>query len=361
MPNRRRRRKASPQQDRKQPAEERIVTSEPSVAVPPEAAPPEPENAPAGKRQPSKWRRWLKSPGGIAIGVGFPLLMVVVSPLVIGLGSEVVQVPAVRDSVRAKVKDTDDFRYTIRYEDPGYEVILPKGVNLTAKQAAYLRSWNYANVNDQTYTLRMLLEELRRAGAATPAQEMNIVVTAEGQRHQPLHVDAIYPVEIHRTAPYAGTFVLIPPQDGGSNLQMLFNFDDPSPSARVVIGGNGLPLKSGPPYFQKYKLTIKDGREDTINIATISTRYAATFKIRIDYRIGEESRHRIIDDGGRPFAVTPINCVDRAPRGKNGEALIGKNGKYIESHVSYDHVWELGNNGIAEVKNPRRWPASTYC
>lgn len=361
MPNKRRR-KTPPRQDGKQPPEERIATPEPPNEVPPEAAQPEPENAPTGERQPSKWRRWLKTPGGLAIGIGFPLLVVVVGPLVTGLGSEVVGVPAVQDSVRAKAKDPDDFRYTLRYEDPGYEVILPKGVNLTARQAAYLRGWSYANMNDQSYTLKTLLRELRNAGAATPAKEMNIVVTAEGQRRQPLHVDAIYPVEIRRTAPYDGTLVLIPPQDGGNNLQMLFNFDDPIPYARVAIGGNGHPLKSGVPYFQKHTLTIKDGREDAINIATISTRFAATFKIRIDYRIGGESRHKVIDDGGRPFAVTPINCVDRTVLDKNGLIADDKAGAPLEGHVSYGHVWRMDSDKITEVKNPRRLPLGPpYC
>ncbi|AWS43556.1 hypothetical protein DKM19_21410 [Streptosporangium sp. 'caverna'] len=274
--------------------------------------------------------------------------------VVTGLGPDVIDVPAARDTMRAVFKDPEDIEYSIRYEDPGYELILPSGVELTAKQRSFLQNWTYANNNKESYGLSDLMRELRGAGAATPAKQMNIVVTLKGERHQKINVDAIYPVEVHRTAPYNGTWINIPPQDGGSTFQMMFDFDEHTPRARTTVGGDdGIPPKPGQPYFRKNTLTVKDGIEDTLNISTIGTRHAVTFKIRIDYRIGGKPRHMVIADHDRPFVITPINCIDRIPVDKNGKPVVG--------HASYDHIWSLGGGDIASVKNPRRWSTEYYC
>ncbi|GAA4190606.1 hypothetical protein GCM10022252_29140 [Streptosporangium oxazolinicum] len=266
-----------------------------------------------------------------------------------GLGLDVIDVPAVRDSTRAAFKEPDDIEYSIRYEDPGFEMILPSRVELTARQKAFLRKWSYENMGDDTsYGLKDLVRELRTAGAATRTDQMHIVVALEGKRHQDIHVDAIYPVDVQRVPPYDGTWVNIPPQDGGRILQMMFDFNEHTPSARTTKGGvDGTPLKPGQQYFRGNKITIRDGKEDTLSISMTGPREAVTFKIRIDYRIGGESRHIVITDRGRPFAITSLNCTDRGRTGGNGRKVFG--------HVSYDHIWSLRSGDIVSVKNPRRW------
>ncbi|MEV4894486.1 hypothetical protein AB0K48_34385 [Nonomuraea sp. NPDC055795] len=165
--------------------------------------------------------------------------MGVTTMVVTGFGSDVVDVPAIRDSARAVAKDPEDIVYSIHYQDHGYELILPSGVDLTAKQKAFLRNWTSAAQAENPNGLRTLIRELRAAGAATPIDQMNIGVALEGRRHQPIRVDAIYPVEIKRTAPYSGVWLHIPPADEGSTLQIMFDFNEHTPQARLAIGATG--------------------------------------------------------------------------------------------------------------------------
>ncbi|MFC7382817.1 hypothetical protein [Sphaerisporangium rhizosphaerae] len=272
------------------------------------------------------------------------------------LGPDLFDIPAIQDDLR-EWRDADDFRYAVDYNDPAIQLVLPAGVDLTAKQAAYLKGWSLAREGARNSDEKVpdLLKELREIGAATPVDVTHIAISVEGRRRQPIHVDAIYPVQIHRTAPYSGTLVNITPEGGGDTLQMMFNFDEITPRARTTIDGDdvsGAPLKPGVPYFDKHTLTIEDGKEDEINIAMTGTRYAVSFKIRIDYRIGGQRRHQIIGYGERPFLVTPFNCVDPAPRDKRGNFVMAKDGRdIVMGHISYDHIWAYGRNGIESKKN----------
>jgi len=309
-----------------------------------------------------RWRRWIRHPGFWAAGFGVPIMVTVATLIINGVAADIINIPALRDGGPRRIQDPEDIRWSVRYEDPGAQLILPRSLKLTPRQEAYLSRWSLANLGrDEKYTIGHLKQELRAAGAATPVSDMNLIVTLEGRRHQNLHVEAVYPVEVRRSAPYDGTWLNIPSQDGGSTLQMMFDFDEHTPKARTIRGnGETVPIRPGLPWFTTNTLTIKDGKQDTLSIKTMGLKHAVTFKVRIDYRIGDQRRSLIVHDNGRPFAISPVNCLDRTPVDEKGHILTDKNGKWRDRHASYEEIWTLGTPHMVQVPNPRRW-ANIWC
>lgn len=308
------------------------------------------------------WRRWVKPLLVWTSVVLATVLGTVGASTIYGaftvIGPEVVNTPELKDEIRVKSgRDPKDIRYTVRYEDHGFELILPAWVKLTAKQNKFLEDWGLSG--SDSYSLFDLARDLRAVGAATPIDEMNLVITLEGRRNQDIHVDNIRPVKIRRTSPYSGTYLDIPPQDPGFIGQMLFNFDEHSPKALIPEFRHRVAKtkRAKGLYFRKKTLTIKDGKEDAINIVVASTRHAVTFEILVEYHIGGKHRRMIINDHGRPFAVSPVNCISH--EGVN-PAITGDDFPF--GYASYDHVWSLRRDwkSIDPVKNPRRW-ASYLC
>ncbi|WP_089155483.1 hypothetical protein [Micromonospora sp. NBS 11-29] len=170
-------------------------------------------------------------------------------------------------------------------------------------------------------------------------------------------MDSIKPVNIRRAKPYNGTLLLVPPQDSGNAVEMMFDFDETEPRARVAVGGeDGAAPQPGEPFFQKKTLTIEDAVEDVLVIRSTATRWAVSFEIRIDYRLGDQAKHVVIDDGGHPFALSPPNCTDRSRRSADGSGDDG--------HASYERIWELSGDfqAIKEVSGPDRFPlGAPYC
>ncbi|MEU4516284.1 helix-turn-helix transcriptional regulator [Nonomuraea wenchangensis] len=243
-----------------------------------------------------------------------------------------------------------DIHYSLQYQDSGFDLVLPKGVALSAEQEAILSNWSKADLDREEIGLADLRAELRAAGAATPV-ELNLLLKVQGKSDQPIYVDSVKPVDIRHTEPYNGTFLNIPPAEPGKTIKMLFNFDEITPQARVPVWDrSNTEYKPGPLFFSEKKLTIRDTDEDAIAITSITTRWAVTFKIRIDYRIGTgPSKSLTIDDHRRPFALTPMSCLDRTRMDKDGEpARFG--------NVTYQQIWQMREyKSIQKVKTPQKF------
>jgi hypothetical protein len=295
--------------------------------------------------EPRRWRAWL---AGIAAAV----LAGVVGGVITWVGPEVVDNAAAKDAVRDMVGGDDELRYTLQYLDPGYDLVLPVGVELTARQETFLDNWNLDYRDPDGYDLNRLINDLRAAGGANPT-ELLLALTLEGRRNQPVHVDDIRPVDIRHTAPYSGTFLNIPPQGPGETVKVMFNFDEVEPRARTAVDDGSGGYRPGGLFFQEQTLTIEDGKQDTIFVKSTATRWAVTFTIRIDYRIGDERDHLLINNDGRPFALTPMNCTDRAHIGADGSPVTS-------GHASYKQIWRLRDDfqGIERVPDPTRFEGS---
>jgi hypothetical protein len=305
-----------------------------------------------------RWKGWLTAPAVWLAGIAATL----VGALLLVLVPQVIDTPAAKDKVRAAVQPggEQDVRSSVQFNDPAIQLVTPTGITLTPRQRRYLSTWKFGQFGpDQApqdpdgYSMEKLVDELRAAGAANP-DELYLVIKLEGRRNQPLFVDNVRPINVKRTRPYAGTLVNIPPQEGGDTSKMIFNFDEIDPRAHQVISPEGGPYKPGGLFFNDKTLTIKDGEQDSILVKSITTRSAVTFEIQIDYRIGGQPKHLIINNRGRPFALTPFNCTKRTKLIKNG---------FIPGEVFYQDIWELGTaSGIDHVTDPAHHPfGSPWC
>jgi hypothetical protein len=299
--------------------------------------------------EPRRWRAWL---AGIAAAV----LAGVVGGVITWVGPEVVDNAAAKDAVRDMVGGDDELRYTLQYLDPGYDLVLPDGVELTAQQETFLDNWNLDYQDPDGYTLDRLINDLRAAGGANP-NELLLALTLEGRRNQPVHVDDIRPVDIRHSAPYSETFLNIPPQGPGETVKVMFNFDEVEPRARTAVDDGSGGYRPGGLFFQEQTLTIEDAKQDTIFIKSTATRWAVTFNIRIDYRIGDERNHLLINNDSRPFALTPMNCTDRSQIGADSSLVTS-------GHASYQRIWSLRGDfqGIERVSDSTHFEIGfPYC
>lgn len=283
----------------------------------------------------------------------------IAAPLVVALAlllaGAIFDVPAFKDLIHSTARPADkDVRLTVRHEDPGFDLALPSGVELTARQKRLLTHWSLHSA-DPTGDLGRLIAELRAEGGANP-NELPLRITLEGRRNQPINVDDVRPVDIRRFKPYDGTFVSIPPQEPGETVKMMFNFDEVNPRARVAVGSEG-DVRPGGLFFEEKTLTIRNAQQDALAIKSIATRWAVTFKIRVDYRVGGATGHLTVADHGRPFALTPMNCADHTRLAESGQPISS-------GHASYRHIWRLDGDfrGIHPVRRPDRFELGVpYC
>ncbi|GII64525.1 hypothetical protein Skr01_46100 [Sphaerisporangium krabiense] len=256
-----------------------------------------------------------------------------------------------RDQVRERLGESADIQPTLRYEDPGFELLLPSGARFTAEQESVLRRWTQEDLGRDRIGLGPLVDGLRAGGAATPVA-LNLVLTLKSRRDQVIHVDDVRPVDVRRAAPYAGTFLFVPPQGPGETVKMMFDFDDVDPRARLARPVDAdTAYEPGGPFFAEKTLTIDGGAEEVLSLKSVTTRDAVTFRVRIDYRVGDGPvEHLVIDDRGRPFALSPVSCLDRT----RGDVM---------GHARYERVWAMkGFRSIEPVKDPRRFEVGPpYC
>lgn len=310
-----------------------------------------------GTRLP-RWKQWLRRPGAWTLALGVPALLLVLG-LAMGfgqqVGTEAVDVPAVKDQVRSMGADPEDVRLTVVSVDElgPLEVVTPAGVRLSQRHRRFLKSWSYTNMQPGGVFLSDVHRELMARGAASLDNQL-VTIKLEGRRNQKIFIDDIRPVEVKRGKPYSGTLVSFPDQSGGSTEKMILDFDDALPVARVSEDRiEGSPVRPGGQFFRNRTLTLTDGAEEVIVIRSITSKWSVTFRLRIDYRIGGQRRHLIRDNGGLPFALSARNCTRLGRLGKDGPIAPGQ--------VAYQDVWEQTER-VQQATNPAAHPAlSPYC
>jgi hypothetical protein len=142
-------------------------------------------------------------------------------------------------------------------------------------------------------------------------QRLTLRVLLEGRSNQEIHVVDIRPVDLRRTAPLDGTLFFVPPQEGAASIVLLLNMDERVPVAtgvdRVDEWG---PVPDGP-FFESNSIRLADREQDILVIRVSATREAVQFRLQADYLLGDDLKSTVIDDDGKPFALTPLNCVRR--------------------------------------------------
>ncbi|MFE0589150.1 hypothetical protein [Micromonospora echinospora] len=289
----------------------------------------------------------------------------VVTALLLALGPQLYDGDEIKDTVRDAVRNDSEIRHTVQFMDEGFSLVLPAGFVMSESRRRMLAAVRF----DGTEPVEeQLAEVLGPARAARPVV-LNLRLTLEGRRNQPIFVDRISLVDIERTAPYSGTLISIPPQGPGSTVRMMFNLDEHRPQARVAeqVDENDDEAvrrfavktdrhKPGALFFSHNTLTVKSAEEDALFLQAVATESAVSFRIRIDYRIGDRKGELVVDDAGEPFRVTPMNCVTRSRWGPDGAVLAW-------GTASYENAWELsgGFSGLflEERSDPRRLEAGS--
>ncbi|WP_155341182.1 hypothetical protein [Acrocarpospora corrugata] len=266
-----------------------------------------------------------------------------------GAGGQVVDVPAAKDDVRRAIgPDQEAIRLTLSSvtETGPLQVVTPRGTGLTEPQRRFVQKFSYEEMAPGGVSLHDIHADFLATGAASLDQQF-ISIKLEGRRNQKIFIDNIRPVDVLRTAPWAGTLVNVRDQSGGETKQMVIDFDDVDPITRMP-GADDLEDDAPPggPYFQHKTLTLTDGTEDTVIIKAITAQWGVTFRIRIDYRVGGKAEHRIVDNNGRPFALTAMNCT---------KPSIAK--QWVLGRISYEAVWEHQGSMIRSP-HPNRHPVN---
>jgi hypothetical protein len=159
-------------------------------------------------------------------GIAASVVTTILATLALWIGPELIDSPFAKDRIRTAVRPEPPIRYTVEFLDDAFMMVLPSDVKVTPLQRRYLDNWSIEN-EDPThtgYTLNRLLTELRNGGGANPSY-LDLKITLEGRRNQPIHIDRIYPVELRRSSPLQGTLLNIPPEAPGKTIKIMFDME----------------------------------------------------------------------------------------------------------------------------------------
>jgi hypothetical protein len=273
-------------------------------------------------------RRLILWVGGLLVAALTSMIVGVLT----GIPGQVFDVESVKDSVRPG----PDFRSSVEIvnlADQGFSVAFP-GAYRPSPGEARLASRLDGNTAPQ-------LDARLRAHGAVDLRKLSLRIALEGRSNEELRILDIRPVDVVRTAPVAGTLFYIPPQEGAATLRMIVNLDDPLPVVRTAVIGSGDELVGTRPFFEENTIRLRDRERDVILLRATAERYSVRFKLEVEYLIGAKRKHAVIDDDGRPFRVTGMNCT--------AEPGI----------ASYANAYELGNDPqgllrLVEAPDPSR-------
>jgi hypothetical protein len=145
-----------------------------------------------------------------------------------------------------------------------------------------------------------LIQQIRDVGGIK-IHDMAIRVVVEGNRNQKVRILSIHPVEVRRAAPLDGVLFDILAQGQDSDIQMAFKMDQPSPQA-LKIDAIGRATREA--FFDTNTISLAKGEQQVLLIRATAACYDVTFKLAIDYLVGNEQKAQIVSDHGRPFHVT---------------------------------------------------------
>jgi hypothetical protein len=176
---------------------------------------------------------------------------------------------------------------------------------------------DYTPTQNQDQLTRAIFEDpealsrhLRRSGGVD-VERLTLRVLLEGRSNQEIHVVDIRPVDLRRTAPLEGTLFFVPPQEGAASIVLLLNMDERVPVATGVDRVDEWGPVPGGPFFESNSIRLADREQDILVIRVSATREAVQFRLQADYLLGDDLKSTVIDDDGKPFALTPLNCVRR--------------------------------------------------
>jgi hypothetical protein len=160
-----------------------------------------------------------------------------------------------------------------------------------------------------------LVRELSHTGAAASLALQNqirgadgvdvgnvfIRIVLQGNRNETIRILNIYPVDLRRSAPLDGVLFDINGQGEDTNIQMGFNLDQPVPQALNI---NNPDILTSQPFFEEHTISLADGEQSVLVVQASTTCYSSSFDLAINYMVDGAMRTEILDNDGKPFAVT---------------------------------------------------------
>ena len=143
-------------------------------------------------------------------------------------------------------------------------------------------------------------KQIREAGGVD-IEDIFIRVVLHGNRNEPILILGVRPVELRRGKPLNGVLFEIGAQGENGNIQMGFDLDRLAPEAVKVADTGSLTTA---PYFESHSISLTD-REPAVLVIAAKTRcYSAQFKLAVDYMVGNQTKHEVITNNGKPFMVS---------------------------------------------------------
>jgi hypothetical protein len=127
---------------------------------------------------------------------------------------------------------------------------------------------------------------------------LRLIFTGESQ--QGVRILNITPIILKRAAPWHGDLFAFPLQGEKPTIQTNFNLDDAFP----VVKDNA----TGRPYFEEKTITLKRDEQEVVIMEVTATRGYVAYMLKVDYLAGTQQRSMTLNDHGKPFELSAINC-----------------------------------------------------
>jgi hypothetical protein len=257
-----------------------------------------------------------------------------ITALLVGLPTEVQDVPAVKDRVRELARGDKPLRINVvsTHHDESFSMVFPGDYEPTPDQKQQLAD----NLSPETAAAAE--RDFDKAGAASLGEEL-LQLQVEGRRNQQVTIVDIRPKIVKRTSPLAGTLFRIP-SEGALATRMGINFDEKIPTPREVPEDGFSAVDTwGGRYFEKFTINLKDRGSETLLIGLSTLHHYVEFDLVFTYTLGGVSSTETVDNNGQHFRITAPNCIKET------------------SFMSYGHAFANSANGVwgvGPVANPAR-------
>ena len=152
---------------------------------------------------------------------------------------------------------------------------------------------------------------------------LRLIFTGESQ--QGVRILNITPIILKRAAPWRGDLFAFPLQGEKPTIQTSFNLDDTFPTVKDGATGR--------PYFEEKTITLKQGEQEVVIMQVMASRGYVAYMLRVDYLVGAQQRNVTLNDHGRPFELSAVNCPSKDVA-SYGRAFLGRAASVSAAEVS---------------------------
>lgn len=174
----------------------------------------------------------------------------------------------------------------------------------TVVRAAEVSRVNQENGNMRGDAFNEASDQRLRALGAANVNVATTTLAVTGNRKGLVRITDIR-VLAQCQSPLTGTLFFAPTEGTSYTAKIGFDLDKPNPSAQNVIGGGdeGSPKFVGS-YFLDHEYDLALGEPATFVLTARTTKYYCQYRYRFELLVNGKPTTQVVDDHGRPFAVT---------------------------------------------------------